>query len=743
VFGFLITLLFIGGYLIIHYKNRKNRVSYIYLAIVSSFASFMFVTRMHERYLVATSVICLLAIVVEPMVHNVIIAMAVSVCSVINMGFVMYVYDPNAFNPKETTGCLVGSVLFICFLVFIGIRTYFSTAKGKLFAEDRMKQIEEKDVNENELKEKSVFRMQITEKATKWTKYDFIALFIIMAVYSAFALRDIGNRYAPSTFWECNSDQNNQILVDMGQEVDIDTINYYLGYYDNRKFNVEYAVHEQGPWTSMPELTMVSVFCWGDNKNSGVSQPIHARYVRLTNTDNSATVMELVFKDAEGNILTPVNTSDYPELFDEQEMCPKRSTFRDSTYFDEIYHARTAYEFLHDLNTYEWTHPPLGKIFISIGVYLFGMNPFGWRIIGILFGIFMLPVLYAFALRFFKKTSFACITTILFAFDFMHFAQTRIATIDTYVTFFVICMYYYMYKYYKMSFYDTELKKTFIPLGLCGITMGLGMASKWTGIYAGGGLAVIFFITIYRRTTEYVYAKKEPTGTTDGISHKSIIEKFPKNTIRTLLFCVVFFVIIPATIYALSYIPVKYFRNGFLDECIRQQKMILDYHNGVSDPHPFASKWWQWPIIYRPIWYYSGTISDTVKEGISSFGNPAVWWAGIPAFFFLVYRTVQKKDKKAMFLVIGYLSQYLPWVLVGRTVFFYHYFTSVPFVVMMVAYSLYVLVKEYKLKMPVVFAYVTLAVVLFVMFYPVLSGQPVNTSYVDHFLRWFDSWVLV
>ena len=66
----------------------------------------------------------------------------------------------------------------------------------------------------------------------------------------------------------------------------------------------------------------------------------------------------------------------------------------------------------------------------------------------------------------------------LFAFDFMHFAQTRIATIDVYITFFVLLMYYFMYQYMETSFYDTPLKKTWIPLGACGLCMGLGVASN-------------------------------------------------------------------------------------------------------------------------------------------------------------------------------------------------------------------------------------------------------------------------
>ena len=118
------------------------------------------------------------------------------------------------------------------------------------------------------------------------------------------------------------------------------------------------------------------------------------RFLRLSLTDNDASLIELVFLDANGNITRPLNADAYPALFDESDLYPERYSFRNSMYFDEIYHARTAYEFLHGLPTYENTHPPLGKIFIALGVAIFGMNPFGWRIMGTLFGIAMLPFIY-------------------------------------------------------------------------------------------------------------------------------------------------------------------------------------------------------------------------------------------------------------------------------------------------------------------------------------------------------------
>ena len=457
------------------------------------------------------------------------------------------------------------------------------------------------------------------------------------------------------------------------------------------------------------------------------------------------------------------------------QVYPEAGSFRNSMYFDEIYHGRTAYEFLHGLTSYENTHPPLGKIFIALGVSLFGMNPFGWRIIGTLFGIAMVPVMYLFAKRISRSTPLSALACLLFAFDFMHFAQTRIATIDVYITFFVILMYYFMYQYSSLSFYDTPLRKTWLPLGACGVCMGLGIACKWTGVYAGAGLALIFFSTLFRRYREYLCAKKEPEGTTHGISHRHILQSFGPCAGRTICFCLIFFVLLPALIYLLSYIPFRdYSDRGLFDRMLQNQNTMFGYHSTLNSTHDFSSVWYEWPILKRPIWFYSHIVTRTaeggLREGISSFGNPAVWWAGIPAALFTVYLWAKKKDRTSAFLTVGYLMQYLPWFFVSRLTFIYHYFPSVPFVVLMITYSLrqgeksmdkaaYGLrqgknavdgaVKSRPALSPqksafyaAIVLYGAVALGLFFLFYPVLSGQPVEASFVAKYLRWFKSWVL-
>jgi dolichyl-phosphate-mannose--protein O-mannosyl transferase len=111
----------------------------------------------------------------------------------------------------------------------------------------------------------------------------------------------------------------------------------------------------------------------------------------------------------------------------------------------------------------------------------------------------------------------------------------------------------------------------------------------------------------------------------------------------------------------------------------------------------------------------------------------------------MIYLAYKKKDRIAVFLLIGYLAQYLPWFFVTRITFIYHYFPSVAFVVMMITYSLQLLKNRMSSgKFLLLLGFYSAAVFgLFLLFYPVLSGQPVSTEYVDHWLRWLNSWVLL
>ena len=274
--------------------------------------------------------------------------------------------------------------------------------------------------------------------------------------------------------------------------------------------------------------------------------------------------------------------------------------------------------------------------------------------------------------------------------------------------------------------------------------MGFSWACKWTGIYSSVGLCIIFFAQMLKRYREYLHAVDYPRATTEGIEHRTIINGFYNKFWKTIGFCCIFFIVVPAVIYALSYIPFNDGTDrGFIEKIIEAQKTMYNYHSNLKDTHYYSSKWFQWPIMYKPMFYYSGEVSETLHEGISAFGNPLVWWAGIPASLYMVYLMYKERDRKAGFLVIGYLSQYAPWFLVSRIVFIYHYFPSVPFITIMLGYSMYKLADNNEVYKKASYVYTALAICLFILFYPVLAGKAINPDFAVRWLKWFESWVLL
>lgn len=738
---------------LLFFKNKDRESRYFSVAAFLITTLFIFSIRMHERYIYPVMALLLITYLLSPVKEYLISFVALTVMHFYNIYYVLYHYDVSNYDRKAPLFVIVSAGT-----VITGVFLYYSLVRYQLLGKTpafvpwgpKATLLQDTDVKAStSVLGSGRSPIRVSEKKVPFTKMDAILLLLIVALYSFFAFRDLGGHIAPTTQYIMN--QGDEITFTFTEDQKPVKMAYFLGHLENREFllNMDVIAEDSSSGSVVQNtydtLTMTSVFAWAEKDIYGTVVNL-----RMTAQKDTSYIKEICFLDANGQMVVPTNASLYPELFDEADTYPMEGiSFRNSTYFDEIYHARTAYEFLNGYTTYETTHPPFGKVLISLGILIFGMNPFGWRVAGTLFGVLMLPFLYLLAKEISKNSWCAAFATFLFAFDFMHFAQTRIATIDVYVTFFIIVMYYFMYLYQKMNFYDTPLKKTFLPLGACGIAMGLGIASKWTGVYAGVGLAVIFFWTMLQRYMEYRYACTYPEKSTGGISHKLVKERFPKYFAKTIAFCVGFFVIIPFIIYTLSYIP---FRNGnenLLTRMIQNQQQMLSYHSNLEATHYYSSTWDQWPIITKPIFYYYGVISDEggvpLRQGISAFGNPIVWWVGIPAFFFLLYLVMKRKDRIAFFLCIGYLAQYLPWCLVPRLTFIYHYFPSVPFVVFMILYSLVYLQKYVPKKVfyGILMVYAIAAFALFLLFYPVLAGQTVDASFVIEHLRWGKEWILI
>jgi dolichyl-phosphate-mannose--protein O-mannosyl transferase len=126
---------------------------------------------------------------------------------------------------------------------------------------------------------------------------------------------------------------------------------------------------------------------------------------------------------------------------------------------------------------------------------------------------------------------------------------------------------------------------------------------------------------------------------------------------------------------------------------------------------------------------------------IAALGNPAVWWTGIIAVLTAVFFVMKNRDARLFFVLVAFAAQYLTWAVAPRDcTFIYHFFGAVPFVILCITYIIEYIEERIPKSKYIVYGYLLLVLVLFMMFYPILSGMVVSKAYVSSFLRWFKSW---
>ncbi len=569
-------------------------------------------------------------------------------------------------------------------------------------------------------------------------KRDIIPILAIAVAGAVLNYLVLGDTTAPQSFFRFTAEMPS-VTIELEEPQEIGEFRYYTALWTG-EYKLEFSsdgvnwLEQTGEGEDEPSMGQghADLYKWRVAALSDGHKNV--RYIRITSSEQPMELGELALYDASGAMIpaSRIISPDCRELFDEQELVPETPGYMNSMYFDEIYHGRTAYEHIHNVKPYEISHPPLGKIIISIGIQLFGMTAFGWRFMGATFGWLMLVVLYIFLKNMFGKTVVATCGSCLFLFDFMRFTQTRIATIDTYGVFFIMLAYFFMYRYITQP-PETRLGKTLPPLFLSGLFFGVGCACKWIVIYAGAGLAILY--VIHQVLKWRYYSSGDRYG-------------YAGYLVGTLAASVVCFIFIPAVIYYLSYIPYGLAEGmtvsgGMLTDprymkiIMENQKFMFTYHAGLEATHPYSSVWWEWILDLKPILYFRSYLENGQKSLFAAFGNPVVWWGGLLAMIAMAVRAVKYRDGRALFILIGYLIQLIPWIIISRIVFIYHYFPCVLFMVMALSHVFNTIWERrrgrYKLA---VIGYTAASALLFALFYPVLTGVPVSDTFARYVLRW-------
>ncbi|HEU0243239.1 MAG TPA: phospholipid carrier-dependent glycosyltransferase, partial [Candidatus Limnocylindrales bacterium] len=153
---------------------------------------------------------------------------------------------------------------------------------------------------------------------------------------------------------------------------------------------------------------------------------------------------------------------------------------------------------------------------------------------------------------------------------------------------------------------------------------------------------------------------------------------------------------IPVGVYVLLYLPWAFVDNhqlvpGFPAGHTGQTLVDLTgamyrYHNNLTAAHAASSPWWAWPLNLKPVWFYQGSFAYNTAASIYDAGNMVVWWMGIPAMGFVAYQAFRRRSLALALILIGFLAQWISWARIDRAAFQYHYYTSLPFVVLALGY---------------------------------------------------------
>jgi dolichyl-phosphate-mannose-protein mannosyltransferase len=127
---------------------------------------------------------------------------------------------------------------------------------------------------------------------------------------------------------------------------------------------------------------------------------------------------------------------------------------------------------------------------------------------------------------------------------------------------------------------------------------------------------------------------------------------------------------------------------------------IIDVHRtmfavnyGLTATHPNASAWWSWPWMWRPLYYHAGS-----NSAIYFIGNPVVWWGTSVGLLFILWCTVRRVFERTggegafwsemaprLLPLVGFLAAYLPYILIPRVLFLYHYLPALMFSICAIA----------------------------------------------------------
>ena len=465
---------------------------------------------------------------------------------------------------------------------------------------------------------------------------------------------------------------------------------------------------------------------------------------------------------------------------------PNETVF-DEVHFGKFVSAYYTHEYYFDI------HPPGGKLIIAGFSKLFNFSPeysfaqigqsfpdnkyLALRFLPVLAGALLSIVIYFLALELGLSAIGAFGAGMLIALENALLTQSRYILMDPFLLLFGFAGLLFYFKY-RSRFYNSVLIPNSYFLIPASIFFGLSMSIKWTGIAFLGLAGVIELVTILGYGIRDKYY---------GV--QNIFKQLPKLAL--------YFIVIPLTLYFsifvihFSLLTKSGDGDAFMTPAFQSSLQGSDYANDLSikplnifqkfielnqemytanatltATHPYSSKWYTWPFMIRPIYYWNHSAptefpgsdwdptprtaasgsAQIAESKIYFIGNPIIWWASTIAILYLVLSSmgdwISKFKKKPislnivpLILIGGYFLNYLPFVGIGRVMFLYHYLSALIFAILALAY----LIDQQKNRRNILIGLIVLASLAFLYFAPLSYGLPLEAGSFQNRL-WLTSW---
>jgi dolichyl-phosphate-mannose-protein mannosyltransferase len=413
-------------------------------------------------------------------------------------------------------------------------------------------------------------------------------------------------------------------------------------------------------------------------------------------------------------------------------------------------------------------HPPMGKILIALGEWVFGLTPFGWRFSAAVVGSLSILMLARIARRMTRSTLLGCVAGLLLALDGLEFVMSRTALLDIFVMFWVLAA-------FGCLLIDRDrtrgiLADAAVPggspgpsprLGIrwwllaAGVCLGLATGSKWNGVWY-----IPAFVAL---TVAWDVGARRATGF--GAMSPGAGARYTAGRLATMA-------VVPAVTYLATWSGWLFTSTGYdrdwaaqhgihtpvvstLVSLYEYHKAMLGFNTGLTTHHPYQSKPWTWLVMSRPVSYFwcptTGAhppCSGGRAQEVLAIGTPLIWWTSIITMLICLGWWLTRRDWRAGAVLLGVAAGWLPWfAYTARTQFYFYSVSFEPFLILSITLCLGLLIgpataSTARRVVGASLAGVYLLAVLadFAYLYPVLAAQVIPYSqWLDR--MWYHGWI--